>query len=338
MQIRSLTFLLLFQPFYVFQWGQEMVWTLETTIGLPPTSTHQQQSPVASTSAANIILKSVDGGKTWQDVSEGLPDFFEASCVFVDRDEIYLGAGSGLYRGSAVSTVPMWETEALLDNSITEVFHGHAGPFVCSSGNGFFRESPGTGIWVPMHNTLIDKTVRTVLETSEGNFFVGCDSGIFKSSDSGKSWKQVFDEGRVTSLVAVNGVLVGGGMRGVLRSTDGGEHWDWAMTDDGAVVRTGLIEGGVAAITYNGFTKQVQTSADNGETWHRANDNDTTVQFLYDIKQSGEYLFYSQDAGVFRSSDRGQTWQLVLPSTRKNMYYDLAVMGKAIFAVKLVGC
>ena len=314
MRIHILAFLLFFQCLAACQQGPEKVWP----------------------SATNIVFQSVDGGQTWQDVSAGLPEGLEVGSVFAGGGEVFLGSESGLYRSTNPLAAGAWEVS--LDNKITDIFPGRAGPYACSYGSGFFQEMSGTGIWVPMHNTLKDKTIHTVLEAQDSTVFVCCDSGIFKSADSGKTWKQVFAEGMVMSLVAADGVLVGGGFRGVLRSTDGGEHWDWVLTEDGAALRTGLIDGGVAVITYDGWTQQLRTSADNGKTWQRIDgERLPPVRFLCDIKQAGEYLFCSQDAGIFRSSDQGKTWELVFPS-RGSKVFNLAVSGQLIFAVMLIGC
>lgn len=311
----------------------------------------------APPTTAGIIFKSADGGQTWQDVSAGLPADFQVGCALVGDNEVFLGSASGLFRSTIPPTARTWEKEFLPNERITNLFPGRSGPYVCCYGSGFFQIVPGRGIWKSMHDALPDKTVRTVLETPNGTVYVGCDSGIYRSNDSGKTWKQVFSKGMVTSLVAAGNVLVGGGSGGALRSTDGGEHWNWVLTEDGPMRKTGRIDGRFVAISNNNgqadaagsgaVLNRLRMSADNGKTWQRMNvplgftfDNAelSPVRAIYDLQQAGKYLFCSCNAGIFRSSDQGKNWEMVRPATRGNLF-ELAVSGQVVYAIRAFdGC
>lgn len=324
-----------------------------------PSTAEQQDSEKARPAAANIIFQSTDGGQTWQDVSAGLPEGFGVGRIFADGGEVFLASDSGLYHRSSLAVAPKWEKEFFLNEKITDVFPGLAGLYASSYRTGFFQELPGTGIWKPMHDALEDKTVRTVLETSNGNIFVGCESGIFKSTDGGSTWKQVFEEG-VNSFAASGDVLICGAYGGMLRSTDGGEHWDWVLTGAGGAYNTKLIGDRFVTITdgdkpwneasSDGLTNRLYASTDNGKTWQRMDEGISQIRLMdemfdvypptrviNDIEQAGEYLFCSLNAGIFRSSDWGKTWELVRPSNGKKMI-NLAVSGQVIYAVVVVGC
>ncbi|MBC7776019.1 MAG: hypothetical protein H7246_11340 [Phycisphaerae bacterium] len=313
----------------------------------------------ANPAATTVVFQSTDGGQTWQEVSTGLPEDLQIWGVYTGSDEVFIGTRDGLYRSSSSSAAaPKWEQVLFLDGSITDVFPGRNGLFACSYERGLFQNIPSTEVWKAMN--LKDKKVRTVLETPDGNVFVGTDNGIFKSADGGQTWKQVFEEGIVLNIVASGGVLIGGGVRGVLRSTDGGEHWDWALDENILARKTGLI--GERFVTIlgtedpskvipEGITYRLRASADGGKTWQRmekplgpiqgAYDMDkrlSEAKDIYDIMQSGKYLFCSFDVGVFRSSDQGKRWELVLPSNEK-WVFNFAVSGQVIYAVRAnVGC
>ena len=363
MQIHILAFLFFAPPFFACQQDQEKTLsTAAANIAFQSVAAGLQSPEKARTTAANIIFQSTDGGLTWEDVSAGLPQDLQAFCVYADGGKVLLGSESGLYHKTNPPMAQAWEKEAFLDERITNILPGKAGPYICSYGSGFFQEMPGTGIWKPMHTYLKDKTILTVLETPDGTLFAGCDSGLFKSADGGATWKQVFADGMVNSLVAADGVLIGGGARGLMRSTDGGEHWDSVLTEDGWTQKTEFIGGRFVAITRGiGTLKEVnedpermaarlRTSADGGKTWQRMDANLASVRLtsnideslepvwaVNDIKQSGEYLFCSLDTGVFRSNDQGKTWRFVFPSIRKRAF-TLAVSGGVIYAVIGGGC
>src|SRR6478736_6755173 len=49
----------------------------------------------------NLVFRSTDGGQTWQDISEGLPDNLQRDVFFVNEDGFYLCAGNGIYHSMA---------------------------------------------------------------------------------------------------------------------------------------------------------------------------------------------------------------------------------------------
>jgi photosystem II stability/assembly factor-like uncharacterized protein len=301
------------------------------------TETVQQKPYKVWKSASKIVFQSTDNGQTWQDVSAGLPEGVEIGCIYAGGGEVFLGFENGLFRSVANSGTPIWKPELLLDHRITGIIPGQAGLYACSNGRGFFQELSGTGVWLPMHKALEDQSVYTVLETADGTVFIGSNSGITTSTNGGKTWKGVFDEAVVTNLITVNGVLLGTASRGVIRSTDGGVHWDWVLTNSGAAVAIDRTKGGLGAITYDGGKQQFYTSKDSGSTWQQMDDNALPFRFSSDIKAAGDYLFVSEATGILRSSDQGNTWELVFPS-KDNSMFNFVVSGKVIFAIPLGGC
>ncbi|MEO7563028.1 MAG: hypothetical protein ABIT07_10570, partial [Ferruginibacter sp.] len=54
--------------------------------------------------------------------------------------------------------------------------------------------------------------------------------------------------------------------------------------------------------------------------------------FIASIVQAGEYFFCGHPAGIFRSSDKGKTWKLLLHSIG-NKVFNLSVSGNVIYAI-----
>lgn len=323
----------------------------------------QQTSPESADAvAANIIYRSTDGGQTWEDLSEGLPENLNVWSVFASGDNVYLGSEKGLYHSTTPPVMEPWNKESFLGDPISDIFPGKKGLYASSFGIGFFQNIAGTDLWRPMHNTLKDRHIRSVVEMPDGTLFVACDSGVFKSSDAGETWKHVFDQYMIMSLVATDGVLVAAGVGGLLRSTDNGEHWDNVLSEDGRVQKAELFDGRIFAITRGSGSYQevrddpehmanrLRISSDQGKTWQRMDQSLSTARLMNavvedlapvwsinDIKQAGSYLFCSLDSGIFRSADGGKTWKLMLP-VKNRMSFRLAVSGKTIFAVIGGGC
>ncbi len=314
--------------------------------------------------SSNIIFKSTDGGQTWQDISDGLSENEPARFVLPYKDQVFLAFETGIYRSQINEPTPIWNKDFLLDEKISEIFRGADGPYIRSYENGFYKELSKTGIWLPVFSVLNGNRVRSILEASDGALYISSDNGIFKSRDRGQNWKQVVQGQQVLSLVELNGVIIGGGFQGLIRSIDNGNHWNWVLTNQGSIRKTGIINGHFYAITngngpwdeimkdQDGLANSFIISYDNGKTWTNLDDGLTAgryvydpnqrqiVQFLNDIEQQDGYLFCSLNSGIYRSCNQGKTWELVFADTSKLMF-TFAVSGKVIYAIRsslLGGC
>lgn len=332
MKIYSLAILLVFQFSFVFDLALES----------PQPSSHvisQQKQKIGEAVATNIIFKSTDGGVTWQDISQGLPENLQAD-AFVEKDgELYVRTRNEVYHGRPNSLVPSWKKE-ILPGEQSSIAPGKVGVFAFNYDGQFLHKIKGTGLWLPMYTSFQEKGVRTIFETERGTVFIGSDKGIFKSANIGKTWKQVHTGGWVMKLVESNGVLLATSQGGILRSTDDGESWNYVISEGGVGIAVERINGGFAAITYNTISeiRRVRTSYDGGKTWQAIDGGLPSSLLVSSIQQIGEYLLCGHPDGIFRSSDKGKTWKLLLPSL-ENQVFDLSVSGNVIYAIpRAAGC
>lgn len=323
----------------------------------------------------NIVLRSTDGGQTWQDISKGLPENLQRAGIWshglVANDRgLYVRTGNALYHSDPNSTTSFW-TKEIFPGDQREIAPGKDGIFAYSFRGQFLQKINGNSDWSPMYtnfqeqairiNRTIDwmytnykeKQVSSVFETTGGTIFIGSNNALYKSTNSGKTWKYVHVGGWVMKMVESNGVLLAASTKGILRSSDDGENWDRVISEGGSGVAVERIDGGFAAIAYNVITKTntVHISLDNGKTWNAISEdlqpswNSSLIKLIggqsslsiSSIKQVGKYLICSRSDGVFRSSDMGKTWKLLLPSV-KNSGFDLSVSGNVIYAIPYKGC
>ncbi len=367
MKIYNLTFLLLFSFLFSCNQAVEIPKASYLTDSL-----HTQHTD--STGTANIVFRSADSGQTWQDISEGLPepviDVYGVgrNDFFADDNGLYLSAGNGIYHNKPNSKTPFWKKEIFPDEH-SNIAHGKAGIFAYNCwGSGIFQKINGTGVWSPVFTNFQEKRVLSVFETAGGTIFICSDRGLFKSTNSGKSWKPVGV--MVGKLVESNGVLVTTSQGGILRSTDDGESWALVISDGGVGIDVASIQGGFAAINYStaAKTRRVRTSYDGGKTWQPI-DAGLQAQIIIDspwrpinagnpaqgsadsvwhpkeaalpaqeyktsIIQVGENFFCGHSDGIYRTSDKGKTWKLVLPSVKGKMF-KLSVSGNVIYAIQM---
>jgi photosystem II stability/assembly factor-like uncharacterized protein len=331
MNIYNLAFLLLFQfPLACNE-------ALEFQASSPITDSQQEQKR-DKTAAANIVFKSTDGGQSWQDISEGLPgDKLEGS-LFVNDRGFYLRTGNYIYHNKPNNKSPFWEKEIFPDEH-SNIAPGKAGIFAYDYHQGQFRQKiNGSSEWSPIYENFQLKGIIDVFETAEGTVFIVCDRGrgLFRSTDNGKNWKEVHRG--VWKLVESNGVLMANSINGIIRSTDDGETWKTVISEGGVGIDIAPIDGGFAAITFNtqSDTRRVRTSYDGGKTWQAIDADLPPSMKISSIIQVGDYFFCGHPNGIYRSRDKGKTWQLILPSI-ENKVFNLSVSGNVIYAIPSAG-
>lgn len=323
MKIFSLAFLLLFLYPFVF-----------------PITESQQKLNKNKSGVANIVFKSTDGGQSWQDISEGLPgDKLEGS-LFVNDRGFYLRTGNYIYHSKPNNKAPFWEKEIFPDDH-SNIAPGKSGIFAYDYHHGQFRQKiNGSSEWSPIYENFQLKGILDVFETAGGTVFIVCDRGrgLFRSTDNGKNWKQVRGGGFVGKLVESNGVLMANSHNGIIRSTDDGETWETVISEGGVGIDIAPIDGGFAAITFNtqSDTRRVRTSYDGGKTWQAIDADLPPSMKISSIIQVGDYFFCGHPNGIYRSRDKGKTWQLILPSI-ENKVFNLSVSGNVIYAIPSAG-
>ena len=287
----------------------------------PPSAKTKVLKPnTTKTEATNIIYQSKDGGQTWQDISQGLPEYEELEGFFAGESDLYLRVNEVMYRSKSNLNTPVWEKEKGLDPRISSIAFNRSGVIAYNYDGKIYQKTSSAAAWLPVYASFKKHTMRTIFETSDGTIFLGSDNGLFKSVDGGQRWKQVQNEGWVMEMVESEGVLVATGQGGIMRSTDLGEHWEWVISEGGVGIAAELIQGGFAVISYEAKTKsrRIRISLDNGKTWKAIDYGLPPSLSISSIKQLGKYLFCSHPDGIFRSSDMGKTWNRVHSSVDRN--------------------
>jgi photosystem II stability/assembly factor-like uncharacterized protein len=337
MKLYYLSFLLLF-PFL----------SCNRTPKFPPTAQLPDNLQNHQTGPANIVFRSADGGQTWEDISKGLPenlreDSMRGNSFFSNDKGLFVRVGKELYHNSPNATPPFWTKENLTGEDSSNV----SGIFYWGI---HLKTRNGTSVWSPVFDNSQEPRMRTVFETAGGAIFIGTARGFYKTADNGKTWKHVHAGSLVGHLAESDGVLVAISNRRIIRSTDNGENWEFVTGEGDAAFDVKQVKGGFAALTpTKANIRGVSTSCDGGKTWQPGdagrkdkvvidsifrtwNERPRLQAFQTSITQVGENFFCTHPDGIFKSSNKGKTWELLLPSV-KDKVFNLFVSGNVIYAI-----
>jgi photosystem II stability/assembly factor-like uncharacterized protein len=155
-------------------------------------------------------------------------------------------------------------------------------------------------------------------------------AGLFQTADGAASWRKAADVDEALTLVEANGAaeVYVAGARGLRRSDDGGTSW--TTIKPGATFALAATRSSPATL-YAGFSEGLLKSADAGRTWTSAMSGlvgtENTFYYGYgyataletdDADPATAYMSY--DAGLFKTSNGGQTWRGVLADARRNNF------------------
>src|SRR6185312_3850352 len=99
---------------------------------------------------AKIVFKSTDGGQSWQDISQGLPenlrkDGIRGDSIFANDEGLFLRVGSELYHSTPNATAPFWTKEIPGEHS--SIAPGKSGIFAYNHWSVNLKKTDGTSVW-----------------------------------------------------------------------------------------------------------------------------------------------------------------------------------------------
>ncbi len=258
--------------------------------------------------ALDGVLKSADGGLTWNRVGTGLP-----SGQWTDALAVAPGRPAALYAS--------------------------AGDY------GVFKTTSGGDPWRAVNSGLVGRRIWSLAvdPLDSRTVYAGTAGGVYRSSDGGAAWEAArLPKAPLVTALAIDPLrpsrVYAGGWGGVYRSTDGGRTWIAATTQ--------LVERGVSAVavdprvtstiyasTFNGWfppaTWRFVKSTDGGRSWRELTPglSGKWVGWIAIDPRNTRTLYaatlpvFRNDrlvgGGVFKSVNGGRSWRAAgLPKMR----------------------
>lgn len=179
------------------------------------------------------LIKSVDGGATWQDVSEGLNgpvDFHTMAVDSENGDHIF-----GYYAGALQRTLEGGESWEYLNNAPDQIIQ-------LSNGN------------------------------KQGQLYASTTNGLYVSNDQGNTWELAAFEGETVIAIEVNPVsgqmIANTNAQGLVMSSDDGKTWyksDFSTSETVLYIASSVSEPTKSYLVTKSL--KIYRSSDNGSSW-----------------------------------------------------------------------
>lgn len=259
----------------------------------------------AGTRTAGVFRSSVSGN--W---SLAFPAPNVRALVAIGSN-VYAGTGNGVFRSSDNGT--SWVATGFTSSSVYAIAVDDSVILVAAFG-GVFRSTNLGASWT---STNLAGTIQALVFAGSSALAGSYGGEVYRSTDRGATWAQVtaFRSGPVNAfIISATGIIAGTTNSGIFRSTNNGISWSQANTGFANTSVTVAAVGG-STIVAASFEQGAFRSTDAGENWVESNTG-LTATSVTSLAVSAENIFAGTYAGagggVFRSTDEGLTWTLVL--------------------------
>jgi photosystem II stability/assembly factor-like uncharacterized protein len=310
----------------------------------------QQNPDVMYGSGAPYLVRTVDGGNTWERIAihriSGQSCYYQAVTHPSSRGVVYaaanppegLGQEGGIYRSDDYGDNWITLTLGLTDTQVTELaFNPHRPDTMLAGtegGNIFFSDTGGqTWSWTAQLSSTITGlyfnpfAAQEAWASAEGP--VNMAPYLYRSDDLA-TWTPIsIDESLTWSsdgwTLEFTSDTIWAASVGLYTSTNGGTSWNRVVLPASAV-GLAINPQDPQHIYVGSFRGGVFKSSDGGRTWHQTNQGLTgVVPHAVAVAPHDPDTVYAQTPamGLFKSNNGGRSWQSVYASTGGGLFYRL---------------
>jgi len=259
---------------------------------------------------------------SWKDITRGLNDKAFYSIAY-DKDHIYVGTSSGLYRQSRNN--PEWEQIFMCrgqNKGVNHIFVAEGKKIYIATSNGFFGSFDFGKTWKKLFRGIGPENFTTyvVLEKKDGKtIYLGTLKGLYRSKDSADTWEKplgVLGDSKVSSIAKIEDMLF-------------------------VICDNELYE---IQSDFKSYNKIFNGESLKGFNWADTYDDNPDIGPIFtlnNVTASKKDVYLSTNRGIFTSSDLGQTWSKFNDSglLSREVNYAVAIQGVSsdIFAATKEG-
>ncbi len=262
---------------------------------------------VAAGTPGNGVFISIDNGSNWSNNNTGLPAL-AINDIAVCFENIFALTQAGVYRTTNYGE--FWSYSGLADYYLLRIEEVNGKLYVSTGypGNIFVSHDHGNN-WTDITNNINGDIFD--FESNGLYIFASGQDGIFRSSNGGEQWEYLTpDFYDVHSIEAMGSDVFGASprwMAGIRKSTDNGGTWIAAMN---GIMASAVLDLAVSGDVLYAATETggVKFTTNRGDDWLSAGMEHNVLTGLA-ANHSNTYVSTIWDqAGLFRSSDRGANW------------------------------
>ncbi|MDJ0729733.1 MAG: YCF48-related protein [Crocosphaera sp.] len=251
----------------------------------------------------NNLFKSVDGGESWQRITNG-----------IDNLTPYDLSGLDMFA----------QSKDIL--------------FLSSDGEGIYKSQDGGLSWEKVNQGLETLKIESVAISPNDPDLVlaeGTEGGLYKTDDGGKSWTSVIDgKTKVTAMAFFpnndSQIILGDNQGNLHLSSDKGQNWQlMGKPQDSGAINAVAISPNFATdqMILIGTDQGIFKSVDLGKSFTNISQGNLDNNIRDIVIKSGENnnlkIFVStKDTGVFESEDEGKTWAKINQGLTKDHQAD----------------
>ena len=244
---------------------------------------------------SNGVFKSTNGGRTWSEMNNGLTNRnvvamvinpSAPSTLYVAISNFF-GGGTGVYKSTDGGSTWNPRNNGIIHTELLSLAIDPVTPntlylgvnFCCVTGSHIYKTTDGGDSWAPIANAPPLSPASIVIDPLNHSTLYVADqastTAVYKSPDAGTTWQTLVLTGSTTSVRSVAasplaaGLLYAGTDQALFKSVDGGSNWSQIPSRNGKIVFDPV--------------------------------NASTVYLLTPP-------FASNQQGLLKSTDNGQTW------------------------------
>jgi photosystem II stability/assembly factor-like uncharacterized protein len=282
--------------------------TIGTVTDLALSPRFREDGTALAATLDNGILRSTDSGQSWQVSSFGLQPPEVAAIAWGTNETAVAATPSGLFRSPNAGRA--WRVLApTADMAFVALAAVADGEMVAAPDSGpLLRSSQNLTHWSAVGDLPADVRTSAALAFGDGRIALGtADHGIQLSIDGGGTWSAVSEE-TTLSLAADDSQLFAGTAAGVMTSQDGGETWNDLPPPPLHDLHRIQVVDGLPVIS---GTSSPAVIPDPAGGWRVLSTTPLPLAGLFASRQGA--LLAPTPHGLYRSEDRGGSWQVVVP-------------------------
>jgi len=309
------------------------------------------------------VLKSTDGGASWQSANGALPTAYIPALAIdpATPSTIFAGTDAGVFKSTdggqnwIAANVGLLAAPQVTVNALVIDPRLPATVYAATSG-GAFKTTDGAAHWTRMNAgpSIPTPGLIAIDPVSPSTVYLGVNDdfgyadGIIKSTDAGASWKRIYTtpvenfydvvEGYFTVFLSVTALVIDPLLPsrlylivdgGLVRSFDGGASWSHIMSVPEGGISSLAVDPASSTTLYAGtYSGSIFRTTDAGDHWALAMDSplhSLGVNAFATTASAPATVYAGSGSGIFQSLDRGLSWTRLTTGVRTTRVSPLAV-------------